>query len=948
MKFYRICFLFLVLLLFSIIGFTSANPVEDNAGQLPLKNYTLDQSLKNYFSSGQEKMVRLSSFGIEKNPETWRNKLSFQLLQLIDNSSIPSALNNESLQMQLERQRLYIPAHQPFMGNLTSDEDLVFLEIQFDPVLVDQWSKSELFSIVDQDNEAGIVTAFVAVDDIEPLASQDAVISVNFVIPSITHVGAITSAGDGIHHASEVRVNTPFRGTGIKVGVISDSVDHLAAAQASGDLPYNVHVLRNSDPFDHTDEGIAMLEIIHDLAPGAELYFHDGGGSSTGFNNAVNALHAAGCDIICDDLTEPDQPSFEDGPVAMNIKNILSSNDVVYVTSAGNFAENHHQGFFYDQGNYLYDFSGGSEPVYKDLYFMLGPGGSATVVLEWSDKWGQSNNDYDLGVFDEYGNLVTASIDTQNGNDNPIERCYLQNIDPNQAHYCTVVVQKTASAQYKNIEVFIYTSGSAYVNPFNTVPADSIFEHAAVPDVIAVGAIDSQDPGNNDIEPFSSQGPATIMYPYRETRMKPDICGIDDVQVTGAGGFSSPFKGTSASAPHIAGIVALVWSANPTLPASEIRSALRASADDRGTPGNDPVFGYGLANAANMLSLVYTPVPTTTIPTPTTTIPTPTPTTQITITPTPTATISPTPTNSDDIPPMELWGQVTDGGSPAPEGSIILAKISNNEKARISLVSAGRYGGSGAFDQRLKIVLTQDEITSGYPEISFWMNGKEATQKVLFNPGSSQQLDLTFSPSLTSPTPTQSPTVTATITSTVTATPAPGPVEMNLDLYPGWNFVSTPKTLKDGYDTAKVVFSQVNTQAHSIYRYDAQSQAWIALTADDPVRPLDGIWIYSSQRTQINLKFKNDPVQTPPTKQVFQGWNCIGFSDTTPAAARDSLTSISNIWSILLGFDAEYQYYQPSIINGGSGSHSDLNPLSPGKGYWAFMNGPGTLAAIGV
>jgi len=171
---------------------------------------------------------------------------------------------------------------------------------------------------------------------------------------------------------------------------------------------------------------------------------------------------------------------------------------------------------------------------------------------------------------------------------------------------------------------------------------------------------------------------------------------------------------------------------------------------------------------------------------------------------------------------------------------------------------------------------------------------------------------------------------------------------MTLDIYPGWNFVSTPRTLKPGYDTAKVVFSQVNTQAHSIYRYDAQAQAWITLGADDPVRPLDGIWIYSGQRTQVLLTFKNDPVQTPPTKQVYQGWNCIGFSDTTPASARDSLTSISNIWSILLGFDAEYQYYQPSIINGGSGSHSDLNPLSPGKGYWAFMNGPGTLAAIGV
>nr|WP_245249430.1 S8 family serine peptidase [Methanolinea mesophila] len=490
------------------------------------------------------------------------------------------------------------------------------------------------------------------------------------------------------------------------------------------------------------------------------------------------------------------------------------------------------------------------------------------------------------------------------------------------------------------------------------IPSDSIFEHAAVNEVIAVGAIDSQDPGNNDIEPFSSQGPVTIMYPNRETRIKPDICGIDNVRVTGAGGFSNPFRGTSASAPHVAGISALIWSANPSIPANEIRSALLSSATDLGVPGNDPVFGHGLANAATMLSIVYTPTPTPTLTTPTPTLTTPTPT-LTTPTPTLTQTTQPTTTtitpttisttaNPNEVPPMELWGQVTDGGAAAPEGSIILAKIGNDEKARISLVSAGRYGGSGAFDQRLKIVLTQAEIAAGYPEISFWMNGKEAREKVRFNPGSSQQLDLTFSPSLTSPTPTQSPTVTATITTTVTPTPTAGPAEITLDLHPGWNFISTPKTLKSGYDTAKVVFSQVNTQAHSIYRYDTPSQSWAALGADDQVRPLEGIWVYSAQHTQINLKFKNDPVQTPPTKPMYKGWNSIGFSDTTPASAKDSLSSISTIWSIVLGFDAEYQYYEPSIINGGSGSHSDLNSLSPGKGYWVFTNGPGTLAAIGV
>ena len=97
------------------------------------------------------------------------------------------------------------------------------------------------------------------------------------------------------------------------------------------------------------------------------------------------------------------------------------------------------------------------------------------------------------------------------------------------------------------------------------------------------------------------------------------------------------------------------------------------------------------------------------------------------------------------------------------------------------------------------------------------MNRKEATQKILFNPGSSQQLDVTFSPSLTSPTAIHTPTLTAT-TATVTATPTPGPRGNEPGHLPRLELRFNPENLKDGYERAKIVFSDVNTQAHSIYR----------------------------------------------------------------------------------------------------------------------------------
>jgi len=166
-------------------------------------------------------------------------------------------------------------------------------------------------------------------------------------------------------------------------------------------------------------------------------------------------------------------------------------------------------------------------------------------------------------------------------------------------------------------------------------------------------------------------------------------------------------------------------------------------------------------------------------------------------------------------------------------------------------------------------------------------------------------------------------------------------------LYPGWNFVSTPKALADGHNTVGTVFiGVVDTGGRSIFLYDAGSMSWQQMTAESMIRPLDGIWIYSTGTVDVPLTYKNDPLATPPTKDLATGWNAIGFSDVSPASAKDTLTSVRNQWTQVIGFNAAAQAYDASLINGGSGSHSDTNPMYPFKGYWLFMNSPGTLAAI--
>ncbi len=78
---------------------------------------------------------------------------------------------------------------------------------------------------------------------------------------------------------------------------------------------------------------------------------------------------------------------------------------------------------------------------------------------------------------------------------------------------------------------------------------------------------------------------------------KPDITAADGVSVTGVGGFGSPFYGTSAAAPSAASVAALVKSANPSLTAAQIHTALTSTAVDIMSTGFDRDAGNGIVMA---------------------------------------------------------------------------------------------------------------------------------------------------------------------------------------------------------------------------------------------------------------------------------------------------------------------------------------------------------------
>jgi len=189
---------------------------------------------------------------------------------------------------------------------------------------------------------------------------------------------------------------------------------------------------------------------------------------------------------------------------------------------------------------------------------------------------------------------------------------------------------------------------------------------------------------------------------------------------------------------------------------------------------------------------------------------------------------------------------------------------------------------------------------------------------------------------------------TATATFYVTEGHEPPPSGPALTLHPGWNFISIPRLLAAGNDTA-AIFAGVETEKRSIFRYDTAAGDWVALDKDDRIAPLEGFWIYSVGPTTVPLNFSTNLPVSPAERALVTGWNAIGTtSGAVPPTARDALFSVSGQWTNLIGFDAETQAFETAIVNGGRDAYADSRQVYPGRGYWLSMTGPGTLYAIGA
>ena len=455
--------------------------------------------------------------------------------------------------------------------------------------------------VLQSDAFSGIVYAQLPIATLETVAALPFIRWVGPPAYGVRREGSVTSEGDTRMQAAALRDMLGVDGTGVRVGIISDGLVDLQASVNSGDLPDNVIIVngRNGDEPDNTDEGRAMAEIIHDLAPGATLLFHTGFRTSMDMIDAIEALIEADADVIVDDLGFFREPSFQDGPVAQAVKRAINRDDVVYVTAAGNSAHQHYQAPYReftpndgDPTTNLHDFGGGD----TRLDIRVPAHGVLSVFLQWPNLFNGSANtaDYDLLLVDVDGNTIASSDEDQLGTPaDPIEAVAFQNTSA-VPRTVGVVINRVAGAA---LPLELYFNGAAQLLEHN-VPGSSISGHPCVRNAIAVGAIDVNDRGFNTIEPFSSQGPCEIFCPDFEIRSKPDMAAADGV-ATSLARFD-PFFGTSAAAPHVAAVVALLLEAagGPgAISNTDLVNILRFAAVDIDSLGVDPRAGYGVVKA---------------------------------------------------------------------------------------------------------------------------------------------------------------------------------------------------------------------------------------------------------------------------------------------------------------------------------------------------------------
>lgn len=406
-----------------------------------------------------------------------------------------------------------------------------------------------------------LVKVTVPLSQLSDLASR--LSGIAFIRPPYTPFPLATSSQGAAAMGADAFHAAGLDGTGVRVAVIDLGFAGLSQAQARGDLPYSVQQndLTGTGLTAGITHGTAVAEIVHDIAPAAELHLIKIA-DEVDLDAAVTYCLSHGIDIINHSLGWYNTNFYDGtGTIADTARRAVSGG-ILWVNAAGNEADSHWEGTFLD---------GDSDEWLDQGVTLYATAGSQIVLfLTWND-WPQASSDYDLYLYDPTGHLVASSTKYQTGTEEPTES--LQVSAPTSGVY-SIRIQGTG---HKSVELF---SLNHSVTP--AVASSSILAPANVEEVVAVGAIDYAHYTTGPQESYSSQGPTN------DGRPKPDLCTTDRVS-TGTAPYTT-FYGTSGAAPHAAGVAALLLDQNPSLSEAALRSHLLSQTVPMGNPN---VYGNG-------------------------------------------------------------------------------------------------------------------------------------------------------------------------------------------------------------------------------------------------------------------------------------------------------------------------------------------------------------------
>jgi hypothetical protein len=454
---------------------------------------------------------------------------------------------------------------------------------------------------------AGLIHAVVPYNRVDQVAALGWVATLRPTITGALDAGPITSEGTTLHNT--VKANRfGLTGKGQTIGFISDGVTSLAESQARGELPPTVKVLDAGSG----DEGTAMMEIVHDEAPGAKLMFNTVGEDLTSYVAAFRNLAANGATMIAEDIAFDDEPAFQQGLGASTAES-LAKHGIWVSSSAGNLGAKHAPrvaavGTGRTPDDAAGSYAGcpvaprntvnlrGTDNTYD---VVIRPGGAILPTLQWSEPRaiyptaGQGGfTDLNLYLMNAAGTdcLASSTSVQANGVGDTIEQLLYENTtDAAIPAKLVVDVAGTSSAvRAPLLDLRWRTAAVTTVDPparAGSLNPDSNYLGWAT-SAGAVAADLSTDPKTTPLETYSAAGPVQIGVTTRcprnaagpcqgvsgygfRTQQAPQWAAADGVSVSGVGGFGAGtcpavsqgdcrFYGTSAAAPSAAGVAAVL------------------------------------------------------------------------------------------------------------------------------------------------------------------------------------------------------------------------------------------------------------------------------------------------------------------------------------------------------------------------------------------------------